>query len=114
MPHVLIADDEEAIRTLLKEFLHGEGFATSEAANGQQVQAALAEGGIDLVLMDVRMPVKSGLDVLREARDIRSNGNGHDGLPIIVMTAYSTATHAIEAIQLGAYDYIAKPFDLDH
>jgi Nif-specific regulatory protein len=114
MPHVLVADDEEAIRTLLQEFLRGEGFTTSEAANGQQVQAALAEGGIDLVLMDVRMPVKTGLDVLREARDTRSNGTGHDGLPIIVMTAYSTATHAIEAIQLGAYDYIAKPFDLDH
>jgi two-component system response regulator AtoC len=114
MPHVLVADDEVAIRTLLQEFLLGEGFATSEAANGQQVQAALAEGGIDLVLMDVRMPVKTGLDVLREARDSRSNGAGYDVLPIIVMTAYSTATHAIEAIQLGAYDYIAKPFDLDH
>jgi two-component system response regulator AtoC len=108
MPHVLIADDEEAIRNLLQEFLRGEGFATSEAANGQQVQAALAEGGVDLVLMDVRMPVKGGLDVLREAQ------GGRDGLPIIVMTAYSTATQAIEAIQLGAYDYIAKPFDLDH
>ncbi len=108
MPHVLIADDDEAIRSLLSEFLQTEGFATSEAANGQQVQAALAEGGVDLVLMDVRMPVKGGLDVLREAQ------GGREGLPIIVMTAYSTANQAIEAIQLGAYDYIAKPFDLDH
>ena len=108
MSHVLIADDDEAIRALLSEFLQTEGFATSEAVNGERVQAALAEGGVDLVLMDVRMPVKGGLDVLREAQ------GGSEGLPIIVMTAYSTANQAIEAIQLGAYDYIAKPFDLDH
>jgi two-component system response regulator AtoC len=108
MPHILIADDEEAIRALLKEFLEGEGFAVSEATNGQQVQAALAERTADLVLMDVRMPGMSGLDVLREAQE------GPDNPPIIVMTAYGTANMAIEAIQLGAYDYIAKPFDLDH
>jgi two-component system, NtrC family, response regulator AtoC len=108
MPHILIADDEEAIRALLKEFLEGEGFAVSEATNGQQVQAALAEQTADLVLMDVRMPGKSGLDVLREAQE------GPATPPIIVMTAYGTANMAIEAIQLGAYDYIAKPFDLDH
>jgi two-component system response regulator AtoC len=108
MPHILVADDEEAIRALLKEFLESEGFAVSEATNGQQVQAALAERTADLVLMDVRMPGKSGLDVLREAQE------GPDSPPIIVMTAYGTANMAIEAIQLGAYDYIAKPFDLDH
>jgi len=108
MPHILVADDEEAIRALLKEFLEGEGFAVSEATNGQQVQAALTERATDLVLMDVRMPGKSGLEVLREAQE------GPDSPPIIVMTAYGTANMAIEAIQLGAYDYIAKPFDLDH
>jgi len=108
MPHILVADDEEAIRALLKEFLESEGFAVSEATNGQQVQAALAERTADLVLMDVRMPGKSGLEVLREAQE------GPDSPPIIVMTAYGTANMAIEAIQLGAYDYIAKPFDLDH
>ncbi len=108
MPHILIADDEEAIRALLKEFLDSEGFATAEATDGQQVQAALAAKSADLVLMDVRMPGKSGLDVLRELHD------GQNGLPIILMTAYGTANLAIEAIQLGAYDYITKPFDLDH
>ena len=108
MPHILVADDEEAIRALLKEFLEGEGFDVSEATNGQQVQAALAERTADLVLMDVRMPGKSGLEVLREAQE------GPDSPPIIMMTAYGTANMAIEAIQLGAYDYIAKPFDLDH
>lgn len=108
MPHILIAEDEEAIRELLREFLEGEGFAISEATDGLQVQAALAEKRVDLVLMDVRMPKKTGLDVLREAE------HQDEGLPIIVMTAYTTASMAIEAIQLGAYDYIAKPFDLNH
>ncbi len=108
MPHILIAEDEEPIRLLLLQFLEGEGFAVSEATNGTQVLTALSEKTVDLVLMDVRMPGKSGLDVLREAQ--------HDGggLPIIVMTAFTTANMAIEAIQLGAYDYIPKPFDLDH
>src|SRR5690349_13254888 len=108
MPHILIAEDEEPIRLLLREFLEGEGFDVGEATSGLEVQAALAEKSADLVLMDVRMPGKTGIDVLREAQ------NPGDGLPIIVMTAYSTANMAIEAIQLGAYDYIPKPFDLDH
>lgn len=108
MPHILIAEDEEPIRQLLREFLGGEGFAISEATDGLQVQAALAEKRADLVLMDVRMPKKTGLDVLREAQQTG------EGLPVIVMTAFGTANMAIEAIQLGAYDYIPKPFDLDH
>jgi two-component system, NtrC family, response regulator AtoC len=108
MPHILIAEDEQDIRQLLREFLEGEGFTVSEATDGAQVQTALAEGRADLILMDVRMPKKTGIDVLREAQ------NKGDGLPIIMMTAYSTANLAIEAIQLGAYDYIPKPFDLDH
>jgi two-component system response regulator AtoC len=108
MPRILIADDEDAIRALLKEFLEAEGFEVAEATDGQQVEATLAGKDADLVLMDVRMPGKTGLDVLRESR------NGAVGAPIILMTAYGTANLAIEAIQLGAYDYITKPFDLDH
>ena len=108
MPQILIAEDEESIRELLREFLEGEGFTISEATDGLQVLAALAEKRADLVLMDVRMPKKTGLDVLRESR------HDGEGLPIIVMTAFGTANMAIEAIQLGAYDYIPKPFDLNH
>ncbi|HET8631204.1 MAG TPA: sigma-54 dependent transcriptional regulator [Thermomicrobiales bacterium] len=108
MPRILIADDEEAIRSLLREFLSGEGFEVSEATNGQQVQDALTARTADLVLMDVRMPDKTGIDVLREVQE------GQAVLPVIVMTAYSTANLAIEATQLGAYEYISKPFDLDH
>lgn len=108
MPHILIADDEEAIRALLRELLEPEGFKIDEATAGSQVIDALRTNAADLILMDVRMPGKSGLEVLREVRD------GSNDVPIILMTAYGTANTVIEAIQLGAYDYITKPFDLDH
>ena len=111
MQRILIADDDTSIRGVLRDFLEDEGFDVSEADNGVGVLTALASGGEsrpDLVVMDVRMPDKSGLDVLREAR-----ANPSSQLPIIIMTAYGTSNVAIEAIQLGAYDYITKPFDLD-
>ncbi|MFN8512871.1 MAG: sigma-54 dependent transcriptional regulator [Thermomicrobiales bacterium] len=108
--HILVADDEELIRSALRGLLEGEGFVVSEARTGLEVQAALASRDCpDLVLMDVRMPDKDGLSVLREAEPVAGIG-----LPMIVMTGHSTASMAIEATQLGAYDYITKPFDLDH
>ena len=109
MQRILIADDDSAIRGMLRDYLEGEGFDVDEAATGTEVLTALdGEGAPDLVLMDVRMPDKSGIDVLREVSASR------DGqLPLIIMTAYGTANVAIEAMQLGAYDYITKPFDLD-
>ncbi|HET9014321.1 MAG TPA: sigma-54 dependent transcriptional regulator [Thermomicrobiaceae bacterium] len=109
MERILVADDDAGIRQLLREFLDDEGYTVEEAENGSQVIAAFAEGNEpDLVLMDVRMPDKSGLDVLREL----SAAQGTQ-LPFVIMTAYGSASIAIDAIQLGAYDYITKPFDLD-
>jgi two-component system response regulator AtoC len=111
MQRILVADDDAAIRGVLREFLEDEGYVISEAENGPQVLEALNgsdEGHPDLVLMDVRMPGQSGFDVLREARRSPT-----EHLPIIIMTAYGTSNVAIEAMQLGAYDYITKPFDLD-
>ena len=113
MQRILVADDDAAIRGVLREFLEDEGYDVDEAANGGHVLTALKGGNghrPDLVLMDVRMPDKTGLDVLREAPPPAS-GTGQ--LPIIIMTAFGTSNVAIEAIQLGAYDYITKPFNLD-
>jgi two-component system, NtrC family, response regulator AtoC len=108
--HILVADDEASIRSALRGLLKEEGFVISEARTGLEVQAALASRDRpDLVVMDVRMPDKDGLSVLREAESAAGTG-----LPMIVMTGHSTASMAIEATQLGAYDYITKPFDLDH
>jgi two-component system response regulator AtoC len=111
MPRILIADDDTDLRATLRELLTDEGFDVKEADSGEAVLASLGNGASDrpsLVIMDVRMPGKSGMDVLRELRT--SLGSQ---LPVLVMTAYGSSNVAIEAIQLGAYDYITKPFDLD-
>lgn len=113
MHRILVADDDAGIRSLLRDFLEDEGYEIAEAANGVEVLTALkdrSEASPDLVLMDVRMPDKSGLDVLREAPETARRA-GH--LPIIVITGYGTSNVAIDAIQFGAYDYLVKPFDLD-
>jgi two-component system response regulator AtoC len=113
MHRILVADDDAGIRSLLREFLEDEGYEISEASNGVEVLQRLTEKSDsvpDLVLMDVRMPDKTGLEVLREAPDsIRKAGH----LPIIVITGYGTSNVAIDAMQFGAYDYLVKPFDLD-
>jgi two-component system, NtrC family, response regulator AtoC len=111
MQRILVADDDAAIRGVLRDFLQDEGYEVLEAENGPEVIGAL-NGNQDarpqLVMMDVRMPELSGLDVLRDARKSQN-----DQLPVIIMTAFGTSNIAIEAMQLGAYDYITKPFDLD-
>ncbi len=116
MPRILVADDDTAIRGMLREFLEDEGYDVTEADNGTAVIDTLAADGTDkpeLVIMDVVMPDKDGLQVLRE---IGASAPVRDSklLPVLVMTAYGGSNVAIEAIQLGAYDYITKPFDLDH
>ncbi len=109
MARILVADDDAGIRTLVLELFEEEGYDVDEATNGAAVIEALTSANPpDLVLMDVRMPDVTGLDVLRTLSD---KGNGP--FPIIVMTAYGSASIAIDAIQFGAYDYVTKPFDLD-
>ena len=108
---ILIADDSAAIRDVLREALVDEGYDVSEAASGDDVLAEFNGNGApkpDLVLMDIRMPGKDGIEVLRALRASREAE-----LPIIVMTAFGSASTAIEAMKLGAFDYIAKPFELE-
>ncbi|MBA2363513.1 MAG: sigma-54-dependent Fis family transcriptional regulator [Chloroflexia bacterium] len=104
---ILVADDDASIRSLLRDFLEDEGFEVCVALNGEQVLEGIRDNGPDLVLMDVRMPKLDGIGVLN---DLKRAGNA---VPVIVMTAYGSSNITIKAIQLGAYDYIAKPFDLD-
>ena len=113
MQRILVADDDATIRAVLREFLEDEGYTVEEAGDGAHVLATLSGRNgdrPDLVLMDVRMPDKTGIEVLRETPSAPRTA-GH--LPIIIMTAFGTSNVAIEAMQLGAYDYITKPFDLD-
>ena len=110
MHRILVADDDPAIRKMLRSVLEDEGYEVSEAGTGAEVLEAFSSADPpDLVLADVRMPDQTGIDVLR----LRSKSKAIDGFqPLIVMTAYGSSSLAIEAMQLGAYDYLTKPFDI--
>lgn len=100
---ILIADDESGIRFVLREMLAREGHNVEEAASGEEAVAKLAADRYDIVLADLKMPPGSGLDVLRALRAQNRDSS------VIIMTAYSTMESAIEALRLGAFDYLFKP-----
>jgi len=107
MPHtVLVCDDEELIRWSVCEHLRSAGFNVFEAEDGEDCLAKVERLAPDLLLTDLKMPRKGGLQVLRS---LRENGNE---LPVVVMTAHGAVDSAVEATQLGARDYLSKPFDL--
>jgi two-component system response regulator AtoC len=105
---ILIADDDSATRSLLIELLRGEGFDTLEAKSGSEVLRIVPVEEPDLLLIDLRMPDQDGIQILRRLSAQEINvGN------VILMTAYGTSSTTIEAMHLGAYDYLTKPFDVD-
>jgi two-component system, NtrC family, response regulator AtoC len=104
---ILVADDDSVIRGNLALLLRSEGYDVLEARDGLEASRALAEQSISLALLDLKMPRKGGMDVLRE------HGERTEETPVIVVTALGGSAAAIEAMKLGAYDYISKPFDLD-
>ena len=104
---VLIVEDEALIRWSLRQKLEERGYRVTEAETGQVALGLLAEGAFDLILLDYRLPDITGLDVLHAVRQI-----DHD-VVVIMMSAYSTIETAVEAIKLGAFDYIVKPFQME-
>jgi two-component system response regulator AtoC len=104
---ILIVDDDDGIRNLLAEFLGGEGYRIVEGKTGGEALPAIEQHHPDLLIMDMRMPEQTGMQVLQAIKDKALD------LPVLLMTAYGTSNIAIQAIQAGAYDYITKPFDLD-
>lgn len=105
--NLLIVDDEESVRLLLSAVLRREGYQVECAEDGQQGLAKFKLLQPDLVLMDIRMPVMDGLTAFKEMRQLRHDCN------IILMTAFAAVETAVEAIKLGAFDYVIKPFDID-
>ena len=102
--HLLVVDDDRDIRQLLGEFLRKHGYRVSEAEDGRQVRQALTTGRFDLVVLDIMMPGEDGLSLCRW---IRANS----GLPIILLTALGEETDRIVGLEMGADDYLAKPFN---
>ncbi len=104
MPKILIVDDQRNMRTTLAMMLRGVGYEVDEAADGEQGAERGGTGAFDLVLTDLRMGQKDGIDVLRAIKERQPMTE------VIVMTAYGTIESAVEAMRLGAFDYIQKPF----
>jgi DNA-binding response OmpR family regulator len=101
---VLIVDDEKNIRLTLSRALEGLGLGAETAVNGDEALARLKERAYDLVLLDLRMPGADGMEVLRRVRELRPR------VAIVIITAYGTIESAVEAMKLGAVDFIQKPF----
>lgn len=106
MPTILIVDDEPLMRQGLADNLQFEGYSVVEAANGVEALERLHDTHVDLILLDVMMPQLSGLDVCRR---LRAEGNH---TPIIFLTARSEEIDKVLGLELGADDYITKPFGL--
>ncbi|MDD5285690.1 MAG: sigma-54 dependent transcriptional regulator [Desulfuromonadaceae bacterium] len=104
---ILICDDEEGMRRYLKKMLQAYGFTVETFGDGASLLRRLEaeeNGEPDLLLQDIRMPDMDGIEVLKKVARLRPS------LPVVIMTAYGTIDSAVEAIKLGAYDYVTKPF----
>jgi two-component system OmpR family response regulator len=102
-PHLLLVDDEAAIREPLSAYLQRSGFRVTEAPNAAEARKVLAGHAIELVILDIMMPGEDGLSL---CRSIREQGE----LPVILLTARSEETDRIVGLEMGADDYVLKPF----
>ncbi len=102
--HVLIVDDDSQIRQLASRFLRQHGHRVTGARDAREMRAAIATGAIDVVVLDVMLPGTSGLELCREIR-------AGSSMPIIMLTALGSETDRIVGLEIGADDYVAKPFN---
>ncbi|MCB0403010.1 MAG: response regulator transcription factor [Flavobacteriales bacterium] len=104
---ILLAEDDVNLGNLLSDYLKAKGFHAVLAANGEEAFNLFAKGSYDLCLLDVMMPVKDGFTVAKEIRKI------NDSIPIIFLTAKSMKEDTLQGFQVGADDYITKPFSME-
>src|ERR1700680_2098921 len=109
MKRLLIVEDKESLALMLKETVESEGLEADISANGSDAMRRLADGHrYFVVLTDLRLPGADGIAVLRQVKE------SDPDCPVIVMTAFGTIENAVEAMKLGAFDFIQKPIDVDH
>ncbi len=106
-PRILVVDDEQSMLDFLRLLLESAGYEVSVANSMKEGESRFREGGIDLVLSDIIMPDGTGLELLKAIKALDARAS------VIMMTAYASTKTAIEAMKLGAYDYVSKPFDVD-
>ena len=104
---ILVADDDAAIRSLLRQVLQEDGYLVHEAATGLEVVEKVKAESPDLVIMDVRMPELDGIEALSRVKATNPR------TAVLIMTAFGSSNAAIRAMELGAFDYVTKPFELD-
>jgi two-component system OmpR family response regulator len=102
--HILVVDDDAGVRHLLARLLQENGYRTSLARDGREMRESLAASRVDLIVLDVMLPGRSGLDLCRELR-------ARSAVPIIMLTAKGEDTDRIVGLELGADDYVSKPFN---
>ena len=102
---ILVVDDEAGVRELLSVVLSRDGYEVLTSADGAAGLSAFRRGGVELVLQDLKMPGMDGLELLKALK------SDDPLVPVMVLTAFATWDNAVEAMRLGAYDYLKKPFD---
>jgi two-component system OmpR family response regulator len=102
--HILIVDDDLEIRTLLRDYLHKHGYRATAVADGRAMRDQLERGRVDLIILDIMLPGEDGLSLCRDLRARRD-------IPVIMLTALGDTTERIVGLEMGADDYLAKPFD---
>ena len=103
--HILVVDDEPGVRELLRNCFEMDGFSVSEAENGRQVQEFLETGTVDLITLDLNLGGENGFDLVRDIRAVHN-------VPIVMITGKGDTIDRVVGLELGADDYIAKPFQL--
>lgn len=105
--HILIVDDDREIRNLLADYLARQGLRCSTAGDGKEMKAALEQHRIDLIVLDIMMPGEDGLTL---CRNLRASSNRHRETPVLMLTARGEDMDRIIGLEMGADDYLAKPF----
>ena len=107
MATILVIDDDRPIRSTLTEILEFEKFKVESAENGEEGVSKIEQGNFDLVLCDIKMPKMDGIEVLEKSLELKPD------LPVVMISGHGTIETAVEAIKMGAFDFIAKPLDLN-
>jgi two-component system phosphate regulon response regulator OmpR len=102
--HILVVDDDDRLRSLLKKFLSEQGFMVTAAADAGEARRKLAWYAFDMMVLDVMMPGESGFDLLRSLKD-------YPAMPVLMLSAMGEAEDRIQGLEIGAEDYLVKPFE---